>query len=353
MRSAQPLKSSEDIPDAKTYKLVGTQMSLVLALALEETDSMSVDISEDEVTEVETVTHKEASDSLNPTLIEDSKDGGGGYFLIGPEAEATETFSLSLCLGRAQHLQLAAEASTVHPDPFYWRYNLLGVDVTSEMFPSLETDFTAAEEATGEVRTSCDTLSRFLAASSVTFKLCTGAEVVAAADLSLSCLQEAATAAAGGREVNVRRSLALVSSHNFAVAEDSAGNRPWLEVQLSLVREDAKYKFSCRACGEEFRLRSCVTRHILTAHIQDKFEEMPDMVEGKFHCPHKCSYTTAKKDCILAHLILQHTAVEISEVHDLIEKVPEQKTDAGARPINEPDEHTIEYIAGWITKKVH
>ena len=52
-------------------------MSLYLALALEETDSMSVDISEDEVT-------KEASDSLNPTLIKDSKDGGGGYYLIGP-----------------------------------------------------------------------------------------------------------------------------------------------------------------------------------------------------------------------------------------------------------------------------
>ena len=83
-------------------------MSLYLALALEETDSMSVDISEDEVT-------KEASDSLNPTLIKDSKDGGGGYFLIGAEAAATETFSL--CLGRAQHLQLTAEASTVHPDP--------------------------------------------------------------------------------------------------------------------------------------------------------------------------------------------------------------------------------------------
>ena len=83
-------------------------MSLYLALALEETDSMSVDISEDEVT-------KEASDSLNPSLIKDSKDGGGGYFLIGAEAAATETFSL--CLGRAQHLQLTAEASTVHPDP--------------------------------------------------------------------------------------------------------------------------------------------------------------------------------------------------------------------------------------------
>ena len=90
---------------------------------------------------------EEASDSLFPTLIERSKDGCGGYFLIGPEAEATETFSLSLCLGRARHLQLAAEASTVHPDPFYWRYNLLGVDVTSEMFPGLEIDFEAAEEA--------------------------------------------------------------------------------------------------------------------------------------------------------------------------------------------------------------
>ena len=87
---------------------------------------MSVDISEDEV-------YEEASDSLNPTLIEDSKDGGGGYFLIG----------------------------------------------------------------------------------------------------------EAATAAAGGPEVNVSRSLDLVSGHNLAVAEDSAGNRPQLEVQLSLAREEA------------------------------------------------------------------------------------------------------------------
>ena len=183
---------------------------------------------------------EEASDSLIPTLIQRSKDGGGGYFLIGPEAEARETFSLSLCLGRAQHLQLTAEASTVHPDPFYWRYNLLGMEVTSEMFPGLEADF-EAEKATALVRTSRDTLSRFLAAwaSSVTIKLCSGSVVVAAADLHLSCLQEAATAAAGGREVNVSRSLDLVSSHNLSVAEDAAGNRPRLEVQLSLAGEEA------------------------------------------------------------------------------------------------------------------
>ena len=43
----------------------------------------------------------------------------------------------------------------------------------------------------------------------------------------------------GDREVNVSRSLELVSGHNLAVAEDSAGNRPQLEVQLSLAREEA------------------------------------------------------------------------------------------------------------------
>ena len=43
----------------------------------------------------------------------------------------------------------------------------------------------------------------------------------------------------GDREVNVSRSLELVSGHNLAVAEDSAGNRPQLEVQLSLAQKEA------------------------------------------------------------------------------------------------------------------
>ena len=103
---------------------------------------------------------EEALDSLIPSQIQRSKDGGGGYFLIGPEAEARETFSLSLCLGRAQHLQLAAEASTVHPDPFYWQYNLLGVEVTSEMFPGLVCDEThcAAIKFTLRIKTASVTI---------------------------------------------------------------------------------------------------------------------------------------------------------------------------------------------------
>ena len=258
---------------------------------------------------------EEASDSLIPTLIQRSKDGGGGYFLIGPEAEARETFSLSLCLGRAQHLQLAAEASTVHPDPFYWQYNLLGVEVTSEMFPSLEADF-EAEMATAQVRTSRDILARFLAVSIVTVKLCSGSEVVATADLHLSCLQEPATAACRRPQQleNVSRSLDLVSSHNLAVAEDSVGNKAQLEIQLSLVRGSI---FSCRACGEPFKTRPGVTMHIITSHLYQKIGELPDLV-GKFYCAHDgCTFSTAKKNGLLAHLTLKHSDLVI-ELHDLI-----------------------------------
>ena len=262
---------------------------------------------------------EEASDSLFPTLIERSKDGCGGYFLIGPEAEATETFSLSLCLGRAQHLQLAAEASTVPPNSFYWQYNLLGVDVTSEMFPSLETDF-EAQKVTAQVQTSRDILARFLAVSSITVKLCSGSdsEVVATADLHLSCLQEAATAEAGDQAVNVSRSLDLVSGHSLAVAEDSSGNKPRLQVQVSLVRG---LIYSCRACGEAFKTRPGVTMHIITSHLYQRIGELPDMVE-KFYCAHDgCTFSTAKKNGLLAHLTLRHTDL-VTEVHDLINVTP-------------------------------
>ena len=80
-------------------------MSLYLALDLEETDSMSVDISEDEV-------YEEASDSLNPTLIEDSKDGGGGYVLIGPEEAGDRVTS-----GRLPDSDMETEAELTETSP--------------------------------------------------------------------------------------------------------------------------------------------------------------------------------------------------------------------------------------------
>ena len=95
-------------------------------------------------------------------------------------------------------------------------------------------------------------------------------------------------------------------------------------------------EFSCRACGEEYEKRPGVIMHIITEHIQDKFGELPDMVDGKFHCPHdKCSYTTAKKNGLLAHLTLKHTAVKISEVTDLIDH-NENALDLGAAETAQP-----------------
>ena len=246
LRTAQPIKNGDNRPDVKTHKIVGTTISLQVSLALEEAENVDVDITEeDSDTEVQTVTHvdKEAEGEIIPTLIEDSSDGEGGYFLVGPRSSASGKFSLSLCLVSAHNLSLTVEPSTVYQDKYYWQYNLLGVDISTEQFSSLNIEEGDAgsfvsERATATIKTSRETLAKFLARSSVTIKLCNGAVVIAAADLPLSCLLDP-TDLSLDQGVTVGRQVELVSGHNLAVVHDSDGNKPLLGVRLTLTsRED-------------------------------------------------------------------------------------------------------------------
>ena len=241
LRTAQPLQNDETLPDIKAYKVVGTTISLQLSLALEEAENVEVDITEDDTdTEVQTMTHvdTDTEGELHPTLIEDGSDGEGGYFLVGTKTSATEKFSLSLCLVSARNLQLAIDPSTVYHDQYYWQYNLLGVDISSEQFPSLnlegqEGSF-VSEKATATIKCNKENLVKFISKSSVSIKLCNGAVVVAAADLSLSCLLENMTSSLE-HGVTVGRQVDLVSGHNLAVGQDSDGNKPMLGVSLTLT----------------------------------------------------------------------------------------------------------------------
>ena len=241
LRTAQPVKNGEGLPDIKTHKVVGTTISLQLSLALEEAENIDVDITEDDTdTEVQTMTHvdTDTEGELNPTLIEDGSDGEGGYFLVGPKTSASEKFSLSLCLVSAKNLELTLDSNTVYHDQYYWQYNLLGVDISTEQFPSLKLEGEAgsfvSEKATATIKTSRENLLKFLSKSSVSIKLCNGAVVVAAADLNLSCLTESINSSLD-LGVTVSRQVDLVSGHNLAVGQDSEGNKPVLGVSLTLT----------------------------------------------------------------------------------------------------------------------
>ena len=243
LRTAQPLKNGEILPDIKSHKVVGTTISLQLSLALEEAGNIDVDITEDDTdSEVQTMTHvdTDTEGELNPTLIEDGSDGEGGYFLVGPKTSASEKFSLSLCLVSAKNLELTLDSSTVYQDQYYWQYNLLGVDISTEQFPSLKLEGEAgsfvSEKATATIKTSRENLLKFLSKSSVSIKLCNGAVVVAAAELGLSCLTEAiAIDSSLDLGATVSSQVELVSGHNLAVGQDSEGNKPVLGVSLTLT----------------------------------------------------------------------------------------------------------------------
>jgi len=234
LRTAQPIMSPEEQPDIRTCKVIGTPLTLDLALSLEEADNINADITDDDdITEIETVSHSDITDPFSPTLIEDCIDGEGGYFLIGPKASATENYALSLCLVYAKHLQLSVNGNTVYHDPYFWQYNLLGVDIQSDQFSNLNSsdDSFVSEKATASIKSNKEILREYLARASISVKLCSGAVVIAAADLSLSCLLDHA----GNINVeDVTTELDLVSGHNLSVGQDAHGNKPSLGLRIKL-----------------------------------------------------------------------------------------------------------------------
>ena len=238
LRTAQPaLSGEEDGIIFRSYKMLGSQVSVEAGLTLEETDSITVDISED--SEIQIVSHLEDVPALQPVLVEESQNGEGGYFLIGERSEASESFSLSLSLIRGSYLSLVLDERTVLQDQFYWQYNIMGVDISSEQFPSLASskELFESEKATATIKSSREQLEQYLSVGGINIKLCNGAVVLAAAELPLSCLLQS-----GQLRDSVRRDLELqlVSGTSLTVRQDQEGNKPTLGVSLELVaREDA------------------------------------------------------------------------------------------------------------------
>ena len=235
LRTAKPMTDGQQETKIQfePHKILGSQVTVELGLGLEESDNISVDLTEDTEEEVEVVSHSEPAVPLHPTLVEESQGGEGGYFLIGDSSRATESFSLSLSLVDAEHLSLVLDEKTVLQDPYYWQYNILGVEISSDQFSSLSSskEF-ESEKATATIRSDRETLSEYLRRSSISIKLCSGAVVVAAAEAPLASLLQS-----GSLQNTVTRDLRLelVSGHSLNVRQDSDGNKPRLGVKLELI----------------------------------------------------------------------------------------------------------------------
>eukprot|EP00092_Neocalanus_flemingeri_P040884 GFUD01044507.1.p1 GENE.GFUD01044507.1~~GFUD01044507.1.p1 ORF type:complete len:946 (+),score=340.11 GFUD01044507.1:101-2938(+) len=241
LRTAVPLKTKQDLAPVKNYRLIGSGASLELSLALEEVDVITTDISEEE--EMETGQESKGVSptirlpSLSPVLME-SGDGSGGYFQIGPQAICQQKFSLSICLVCAENLYLVPAKGLVLQlhDPFYFQYDLLGVDISTEQFSSLDKPDFVSEKATAMICSNQDYIKEFLSSAGVSIKLCHGATVLAAAELELGHL----IPDSGQLEdrMTYQGKVDMVAAHNLTVPEDGEGNRARIGLLVTMEREE-------------------------------------------------------------------------------------------------------------------
>ena len=186
LRTAVPLHNKHDEAPVRNYRLIGSgtgkATTMDLSLALEEVDVITHDLSEDEPdTVMSNIKQVNQTNRLSPVLVESGVNGG--YFLIGPQSHCNQKFSLSICLVTAENLPLLLpKGLLLNPqDPFYFQYDMLGVDISTEQFTNLEKPEFVSEKATAMICSTQEYLSKSLSSATVTLKLCCGSVVLAAA----------------------------------------------------------------------------------------------------------------------------------------------------------------------------
>ena len=101
--------------------------------------------------------------------------------------------------------------------------------------------------------------------------------------------------------------------------------------------------YTCKVCKKEFVKRPEVIMHIICDHMQDRFPEVPHLIDEKYKCV-KCPYSSAKRNGLLAHLTLKHQAIMITDVTDLIIHNDEQlhRASIKSEPMNNSHNHSPE-----------
>ena len=92
------------------------------------------------------------------------------------------------------------------------------------------------------------------------------------------------------------------------------------EDQKEEAREsELTHEYACRLCREEYDQRPDIIMHIITQHLEDKFGHIPDKVDEMYKCHHEeCSYSSSRRHGLLAHLLLKHSVIKITEVTELM-----------------------------------
>ena len=251
LRTASPLTEGKDKAPDQSYRLIGASgCNVLVSLGLEEVNTLPLDISEENsplkpksmslpLSGRSTPATLRASKSLSPILME-NKEGGGGYFLIGDEDQCNQKYSLAVCILSAENLQILPNKNMIlrESDSFYFQYSLLGVDISTEEFHSLDSPDFLSEKATAMIHSNQENMEQFLSTAGVSFKLIHGSSTLGSAELELKKVLPQEGLVQG--EFTCKEKLDIVSASNLSVPRDKEGNSPKIGILILLESQDMK-----------------------------------------------------------------------------------------------------------------
>jgi hypothetical protein len=157
---------------------------------------------------------------------------------ISKEELCHQKFSLSIRLACVENLHLVPAKDLVlqQKDPFYFNYDFLGENFSTEQFYSLDSPEFVSENATVMISTTQDILRQFLSTAEVNIKLCHGATVLAAAELQIGCV----IPNSGQLEdrITYQAKVDMVAVDSVTVPEDGEGNCARIGVIVVLEKEE-------------------------------------------------------------------------------------------------------------------
>lgn len=252
LRNALPYREGEH-PVVNKMKLLGSKHkpipSLQVSLSMEDvpgdeeedsvTESLSVSANVPSLSErgsVVNTRYKESSNSLIPELDEENR-----YFRIGPKTRNQQKFSFGVNIVFARNLDLLLPSDlAVDPnDQFYFHYDLLGEDMTTEPFKWLAERDWKAEKATALIKSTAASMEQFFEErGNLSVNVVRDTTIIGEASLDLSAVMPVKAEAILSSPVTYEGKIPVVSRHNCRINKNDKGDFPMIGIEVFFRKED-------------------------------------------------------------------------------------------------------------------
>ncbi|XP_069562020.1 centrosomal protein of 120 kDa [Brachyistius frenatus] len=277
------------------------------------------------------------SDRLEAVLISDQ-----GYHQVGPADLCADIFILSVTVAFATKLeQLISSATKLSAEgsEFFFYYNLLGNDITSEPFHNLLSPDFEPERASVRIRSSEQMLRAFLSQQpGLQIHLCCGNHSLGSTDVSLSALS-AVSVDLENKAATVEGAFALLPPNRIKQTQPAppADLQPTVGVAVTLRREDVGQQSAQNKEGSGALPRPSIPPAKQRPRSSSPFLKHPDSSPPAGPpLPPSSSHTESEAESLLEELqrAKEQAGPADSEVPVELHGQPEAATEAAASSVS-------------------